>query len=412
MNSLSFIKSSKLLKSIGFALAFALIPVHLPAQEAPAVAPLVSLSMNSPTVPKGGTLQMQVFVTEPNPILKGKQGVGTGCGAVAAATALLRCAAAASNGTSLATTLTLNAIRSAAIFSPAGDVSGVAVLSNAGPQIYFSSPLSTFGTTIDTPVMTLEYPVASTAKLGQTVNLTLDPTNSLWYDPTSKLYTVELKSGVMTVGGTISISDVTPSAGTIPAGTVISVKGVGFDTSSKVKINEGTIATSQFISSKLIQVTLTTAMNIRGRRVRVTNSKNETATYYPYQRSTVVGKSTHTLIASSLPLFAETNWTLGYFHPTLQGKIFTGVALQNLNTASANVVLQLKSKSGSVLATNNTTLKANTYISRDLAEMFPGHSAATGTLVSVSSDQPIQMMGLLADDSTSTVLALDPTPTP
>src|SRR5690349_11617151 len=33
----------------------------------------VSLSVASPTVPPGGLLQMQVFVTEPNPILKGKQ---------------------------------------------------------------------------------------------------------------------------------------------------------------------------------------------------------------------------------------------------------------------------------------------------------------------------------------------------
>lgn len=398
-------KATFLLKIATLVFLAAIIAIQLAAQT-PAVAPTVSLSVNSPTVPRGGTLQMQVFVTEPNPILKGRQGVGTGC-AAAAVKALLRCAAI-----NPAATTTLGALRDAAIYSPAGDASAVAVKTSAGPQIYFSSPLSTFGTTIDTPVLTIAYPVATTAKVGQTVNLTLDPNSSLWYDPRSKLYPVELKSGLLTVGGTMSISDVTPSAGTIQPGTVISVKGVGFDTSSKVDINEAKIATSQFISSKLIQVTLSAAANIRGMRVRVTNSKNETAMYYPYQRTTAVGGSTHALIASSIPLFAQTSWTLGYFHPTLQGTIFTGLALQNLNTATANVVLKLTSKSGSILATDNVTLKSNNTISRDLAEFFAGATASTGTTVSVSSDQPIQMMGLLADDRTSIVLALDPTPTP
>jgi IPT/TIG domain-containing protein len=398
-----------LLKFATLLAAIITLSFNLAAQTQAAVA-IVSLSVNSPTVPPGGTLQMQVSVTEPNPILKGKQGIGTGC--AAAVTALLRCAAVSPTLATVPSVVTLNAIRDAAVFSPAGDVSGVAVTAGGSPQIFFSSPLSTFGTTIDTPVFVIAYPVASTAKVGQTVNLTLDPTSSLWYNPKSKLYPVELKSGVLTVGGTISISDVTPSAGTIQPGTVISVKGIGFDTSTKVDINEATIATTQFINSKLIQVTLSAAAKIRGQRVRVTNSKNETATYYPYPRTTAVGKSTHALIASSIPLFAETSWLLGYFHPTLQGKIFTGLALQNLNSKMANIVLKLTSKNGSLLSTYNLALKSNNSISRDLAEFFPGSSPATGTTVSVSSDQPIQMMGMLADDGTNTVLSLDPTPTP
>src|SRR5215475_9462212 len=46
----------------------------------------VSLSVASPTVPPGGILQMQVFVTEPKPILKGKQGVKSSRSAAAALT--------------------------------------------------------------------------------------------------------------------------------------------------------------------------------------------------------------------------------------------------------------------------------------------------------------------------------------
>ena len=40
----------------------------------------VSLAVASPTVPAGGLFQMQVSVTEPKPILKGRQGVKSAVG--------------------------------------------------------------------------------------------------------------------------------------------------------------------------------------------------------------------------------------------------------------------------------------------------------------------------------------------
>src|SRR5580698_10127603 len=67
----------------------------------------VDLSVLSPTVPAGGLVQMQVFITEPKPILKGKQGVRSGTKAAIAE-------AAASP---------LGPVRDAALFSSGGDVS-------------------------------------------------------------------------------------------------------------------------------------------------------------------------------------------------------------------------------------------------------------------------------------------------
>ena len=359
----------------------------------------VSLSVASPTVPPGGLLQMQVSVTEPNPILKGKQG------------AKFSAAAAALSPFGTAPAAVLGSIRDAALYSPAGDVSGVAVGKTGGTQVFFTSPLTSFGMTIDTPVMTLAIPVAKTATAGQMTNLTLDPANSLWYDPSSNLYPVELKSGVMTVGGTLSISDVTPGAGIVQPGTVISIKGMGFDPASVVDINEASIATSTYVSPTLLQVTLSAPIDIRGKRTRVTNGNNEKAEYYPYQRTTPVGTSTHTLIASSIPLFAQTTWKVGYFRPTAQGTLFSGVALQNLNPKKANVVLSLYSRKGVLLGTLSQALGVNRSMARDLAELFPG-LVATGTRLKVSSDQPIQLLGMLGDDATGTVLPVNPTSTP
>ncbi len=388
----SIFKASHLLRLVFVSVVAIPFAVAGPGEPAPVFAG-VSLSVNSPTVPPGGLLQMQVSVTEPNPILKGKQRM-------------------AFVPVKLAAISPLGAIRDAVLFSPGGDVSGVAVGKAGATQVFFTSPLMSFGMTIDTPVMTIQVPVTAGATVGQTVNLNLDPNNSMWYDPNSNLYPVELKSGILTVGGALSVSDVSPGAGTVQPGTVISIRGVGFEPTSLVDINNGSIATSQYVNANLIQVTLSLPLDIRGNRIRVTNSNNERVEYFPYQRTTRLGNSTHALIASSIPLFAQTTWTLGYLRPTLQGTIFSGLALQNLNAVKANVLLSLYSKTGVLLSTQKVVLGVNTSVARDLAEIFRGVVAATGTSLKASSDQPIQMLGLLADDSTGTVLPVNPTSTP
>jgi IPT/TIG domain len=357
------------------------------------------LTVASPTVPPGGLLQMQVFITEPKPILKGKQGVNS--------------RNANANVVAPALASPLGPVRDAALFSPAGDVSGVAVTASGATQFFFSSPLNNYGESIDTPVITLAYPVKATAHTGQTMGLNLDSTESLWLDPKSKPYVFELTSGVMTVGGSLSISDVIPGAGSPPPGTVISIIGVGFESNSKVDFGEAHVATTRFINPNLIEVTLgDDPIEIRGQRIRVENDNKEIATYFPYQRTKRVKKSNHLLVAESLPLFSQTAQTIGYFRPTLHGTLFTGLALQNLNIAKATATLLLYSKAGALLSTQKVVLATNTYMTRDLVELFPGVKPADGTKLTVTSDIAIEMLGLLGDDSSATLLPVAPSPTP
>jgi hypothetical protein len=356
------------------------------------------LSVASPTVPAGGLLQMQVFMTEPKPILKGKQGVGT------------KTAQQAFVADTVA--LPLDAVRDAAIFSTDETVCGFAVMNAGATRFFFSSPLGTFGQNTDTPVLTVAYPVKATAKPGQSVSLTLDPNDSLWLDPQGDDYVLELKSGAMTVGGSLSITDVIPGGGVVPAGTVISITGVGFEPQSKVDFGEAKVATTQYVNSKLIEVTLRNAAQISGQRIRIDNQNNEQAVYFPYQRTKRSGKSTHALVAASFPLFAQTPQTLGYFRPILEGTSFSGIALQNLNSTSAKATLKLYSSTGALLSTKALTLPTNTYVARDLAELFPQASPKDGTRLTVTSNLAIQMLGLLGDDASGMVLPVAPTGTP
>jgi hypothetical protein len=145
--------------------------------------------------------------------------------------------------------------------------------------------------------------------------------------------------------------------------------------------------------------------------VRVENKSNEKIDYFPYQRTTRIGTSTHPLVATSFPLFPQTALTVGYFRPTLHGTVFSGLALQNLNSVGVTATLQLY-KAGALLSTQRVSLGPNTRISRDLVELFPDASPADGTRLKVICGKGIQMLGLLGDDSTSTLLPIAASSTP
>lgn len=349
----------------------------------------VGLRIADERVPAGGMLQVKVFTTEPKPITKGRQKVSF-------ASPLL--------GSSVGINL----------FSPAGDVSGVAVSSNKTQKFFINSPLSSFGTNIDYPLMTLAIPVLATALPGQQATLKLDPTFATWTDPNGHNYPVELKSGVLTIGGTFSISNIFPGSGVVPAGTPIAISGKGFRNSLAVKVKEATVASSTFVSSSLIRITLTTSVNMENRQVQIKDPKtNETATYFSYQRPAIAGASSHKLVASSYALFQRAKRRLGYFRSVLSGTAFTALALQNLGSTATTVRLDLMTKPGGTVITSRTvSLGANTRFTRDLRELFPTAVPDNSTEVRVNSAAPIQMLGLVGDDATGVVLAVDPVSTP
>ena len=358
---------------------------HAQSEFDPAVVTPLGLKVMNEKVPPGGMLQLKLSVTEPKPILKGNQRV--------------RYASAF-----------LGPVRGIHLFSPAGDVSGVAVLENGDAQVYFSSPLNSFGTNLDYPVLTIAMPVLPSATAGKKVNLVLDGVNSTWLDPASRPYPVELKSGVLTIGGSISVSDVVPGAGVVPAGTPITISGIGFPADAVVQIEHATVSSFQFVSPTQIRITLSTATDLESKRIRVKKpATNETATYYSYQRTAAVRTSTHALIASSYPLFSKATWKLAYF-TAVSGSAFTGLALQNQTAAAVTVKLELLNNKGTRIAMKSVALPGRSRMVRDMKEFFA--KAVTGTELRVTSPVAIQMLGMMADDASKIVLPVAPSTTP
>jgi hypothetical protein len=363
-----------------------LFAASIPAVSAQ-ITPL-GLKIQNQTVPPNGTMQIQLFTTEPKPILKGGQRV-----------------AFAANF--------LGPVQGMGVYSPAGDVSAVAVTTKGTTRVNLSSPLTSLGTVIDDPMFTVTMPVLSTATNGQSSRLGLDPNVSNWSDPNSQKYPVELASGGVTVGGTLSVSGVTPSSGLIPAGTKLAIKGMGFASNVRVDVGDVKVKTTTFVNSSEVDVTLATDYDITGQRIRVINkSTNHKVLFYPYQQTTPVGVSTHALIAASYPMFSRTTYTVGYFRPVLSGSIFSGLALQNMSTATITTTVALYASDGSLLTSVNVDVPANSRISRDLAELLPGAVASNGTSLHVTAPAPIQMLGLLGNDATQVVLPVNPSKVP
>jgi IPT/TIG domain-containing protein len=373
------------------ALALSLLAVPL-AIAIPVSGPLfvgVGLETADAIVPPGGTLQVQVFLTEPKPIKGGRQRLPI-------------------QGPDV------TQVNGAGLFSPDGDVCGVAVLTNGSTRVYFSSPLSTYGESLDYPVMVFTRGVPSNATLGDTVKLNMDMKTAQWFDPNGDQYPLEEKSGVMTVGGTLSVSDVEPSFGTVPAGATITVSGMGFQPDSVVDVNVNNVivATSNYINSTEIQITLNAAINIEGVRVRVTNKNpRERVEFYPFPRTVPVGASTHALVKASYPMFSHDTWSLAYLRPLVQGTEFTALAVQNLNASTARIRVSLYSSNGKLLAAKSGTLASNRRISRDLQEIFPG-LVTTGTVVRITSNPAIQVLGMQGDDASGEMLPVIPTSQP
>jgi len=360
---------------------------HAVAGSPPAFAG-VELRIADETVPPGGMLQLKVQITEPKPISKGGQRARFNANF-------------------------LGPVQGIHLFSPSGDASGTAVLSKGAAHFSLGSPLSSMGNAIDYPILTIAMPVKPTAKPGQTATLALDPSLSRLVDPNGQDYSVLLTNGTLTVGGTLSISNIVPGGGLVPAGTKIAILGMGFQADSKIQVNEATLATQTYVSANEIDVTLTADTNMTSRRIRIVNqSTNEKVTYYSYQRTTAIGKSTHALVANTVPLFASTTWSLAYFKPVLNGSQFSGLALENPTPQTVNVRLQLFASNGTLLKAKTVQLLPNKRFSRDLVELFTGVMPGTGTSLKVTSPVAIPMLGLLGDDALGTVDPVDPSPNP
>jgi hypothetical protein len=189
-----------------------------------------------------------------------------------------------------------------------------------------------------------------------------------------------------------------------PAGTVVSVRGVGFNIRTNVRVNDAGVKVIRIVSGNELQFTLTQPTQMRGMKITAQNPEN-TAVYYAYMRGIVSTVSSRTLLAATEPIFSLAPRTVATFpaSATLPANQYQAVALQNPTAGRVDVNVLLYAADGSLITQAPRTLAPRERIALELMEMFDGVAPFEGSFVMVTASAPIDAIGLLCDEGTWTV---------
>lgn len=334
----------------------------------------LSLKIGNETAPPNAMAQMKLFVTEPKPISTGSSYFEMDASYFA----------------------TVDGI---ALHSPRGDVAGAAVATGSSYRINLVSPLASFGTGLDYPVITITARIRPDALLGGQTTVTLG-SGSVFSDLFGVAYPYELKSGQLTVAGGVCVTDVIPGSATVPAGGEVVVKGVNFTPATEVKFSEISLESVRFISPEEIRVVVASAAPMHGMRVRVDNRDGNRAVYYAYQRTKESVASGNALLAATAPLFADRLYSTATFvAPVAAGRWFA-LAAQNITAQPLTVTLESVASSGVVVGSRTFAVGPYERVARTAGEIT---TAPGGQYWRVRASSPVQALGLVGDDAARSV---------
>ena len=345
----------------------------------------ICLRVSNQSAPPGGGIQLSVVVTEPKPIVTGGTAVAFDVGL-------------------------LDSVQGVAVFSPAGDVIGAAVIDGNQVRLQFTSPQGALGTSLDTPILTVSLAVRPDATPGGTAGLRLDPDASFWLDLFGQMYPQEVKPGVFTVQAvdSISIKEVVLGREDLPAGSTITVKGTGFQPRTRIVISEVRILSTTFVSPTQIDVVLAELALMRGKRVRAENPDRSFAYYYAYLRAIPQGQSARALLAATVPIFAQDTFPEVFFDASVDSSQFLGLAFQNQNANSTTITVELFSAADELLGTTTFDLPPGTRIAREVSEFITSAAPPPGSYLHATATLPVQTIGLIGDETAGSVAAVSP----
>jgi hypothetical protein len=291
------------------------------------------------------------------------------------------------------------------LFCPDGDLNGMAMITGSTVNIHYATTAGAAGT--DYPIMTVALHIRPDAVPGSSTPFQLDPSSTWTVNPSGAVTTAKpAPPATVAVGGTISILDVVPGGGVQPAGTVVSIKGMGFQPKTQVQLNAIKATSIQLISSSEIQFTLAEPTNMTGQKIQVVNPDNSQDTYFSYLRGLTLAQSSQSLLQGAVPIFSSVTHSAAAFTQIApaSGSQFTGVAIQNPSIAPANVTVALYSSGNALLGSSSFTLRSGYRLMGSTPEFTQGAAAPMGSYLLVTSTQPIQIFGFLGDNASGTVV--------
>jgi hypothetical protein len=207
-------------------------------------------------------------------------------------------------------------------------------------DIHFQSAMGTLGSAAGMPLVVITVPILATANAGAQAMITADASGSSWRGPLvlgAQGYPVILTPGTVTIGGSLSVSNVNPVSN-LAAATVVRIHGAGFTSATTVDIAAVSVASAQLVGPQEIDVTLAGPADLGGKQITVRNPGGSPVTFFaapPAQPLPAVGEG----LDGAIPLFPTASYPAGV------SVIFTGLtharyALLNPNAAPVDVLIQ------------------------------------------------------------------------
>lgn len=345
------------------------------AVSAAADGPELRLRIPDEVVPAGGTVQMKLLTTEGTPISGGRPTFSYDASF-------------------------FDTVAGVAIFPATGEAAGVAVIEGNRIAIAYATTEPFTG---DYPVMTVAMRVRPDVPVGSDHSFGFD-LSSLW-TLNGRTVRARIDPGTVTVGGSVAISDVVPGGGWQPAGTVVSVRGVGFDSASRLRADGISIGSVRFMSPTEMRFTLRQAANLTGAELQVDNPERSRSIYLLYTRGVPAATSGRSLLSVTRPIFSGRTRTVSTVGPVpaMNSLQYAGLALQNPNVGGVQVSIGLYAADGTRLYSAERTLAGGSQLTLEFSELLDGVPPWPGTFVRVTSSLPIEVFGVSCDEGAWTV---------
>jgi hypothetical protein len=285
------------------------------------------------------------------------------------------------------------------MFAPTGELAGAAVVDGNDVQISYVTTKTAPG---DLPLMTVALRVRNDAPRGSRTMFTLDP-SSTWTLNGATIGT-RVEPGEVAVGGSLAVSSVEPGQGVLRAGTVVTVRGMGFNKETRLRVEDTDITGVRAVSSSEMQFKLAESTNMTGKRLRLDNRDGSRVYYYSYTRGIPSVTSSRPLLAATVPIFSGRTRSVATFAPlpAMTASQYMAVALMNPTQADASVSVALYLPDGTLWDWSSLSLGAGHRLALELSEML--HSAApTGARIRITSSHPIHASRLFCDEKAWTV---------
>jgi hypothetical protein len=343
----------------------------------PAPANTAEIRISNETIPAGGTVQVKFSLTEPHPIT--------------------------STGSNYA--LDGMSVDGVALWSPVGDAGGIGLVKNDSLYINAISPSGSLGNGLDYPFLTITSDIPASVKTGTSFPLTWS--SDSWLSTATGPMNISIKPGTLVIGGSISIRGVYPGGGTWPAGTLIRVLGTGFSSTTRLTTKFG-ISSITVVSANEIDVILRDQTTLDSQQFIAVNKDNSTSSYFSYLRGVLIKQPSRDLLQRAEPAFPlQTHALASLVVPALTASQFAGLALQNPNPGPLVVTFELDSASGGIQVAS-VILPSGTRLVDDVSSLMNGAVVNPGDTFRLTSTAPLQILGLLGDESAVTVAPFFP----